>query len=133
MRWLAPGVPLPLAAATQNHRSLVALYNLADLIVTCLSHPASANQNFLVSDDEDLSTADLLRRMGTALGHPARLFYVPPSVLKFGAQLVNKPGIYKRLCGSLQLDIAKTRRLLDWIPPVSFDKGLRHAAERLKA
>lgn len=129
LRWLARGVPLPLAAMTHNRRSLVALDNLVDLIVTCMSHPAAANQTFLVSDGEDLSTANLLRRMGTAMGHPARLFYVPPSMLKLGAQVVNKPGIYQRLCGSLQLDIAKTRQLLGWKPPVSVDEGLRHAAE----
>lgn len=133
MRWLARGVPLPLAAVTHNRRSLVALNNLVDLIMTCLSHPAAANQTFLVSDGEDLSTADLLRRMGAALGHPARLFYMPPSVLKLGAQVVNKPGIYQRLCGSLQLDITKTRRLLGWTPPVSVDEGIRCTAEGFRA
>ena len=129
MRWLARGVPLPLAAVTQNRRSLVALDNLVDLIVTCLNHPAAANQTFLVSDGEDLSTAQLLKRMGAAMGHPARLFYVPPALLKLGATVLNKPGIYQRLCGSLQLDIAKTRQLLGWTPPVSVDEGLRRAAE----
>lgn len=129
MRWLSRGVPLPLAAVTQNRRSLVALDNLVDLIVTCLSHPTAANQTFLVSDGEDLSTANLLRRMGAAMGHPARLFYLPPAFLKLGATLLNKPGIYQRLCGSLQLDIAKTRQLLGWTPPVSVDEGLRRAAE----
>ncbi len=133
MRWLARGVPLPLSAVTQNRRSLVALDNLVDLIVTCLTHPAAANQTFLVSDGEDLSTAGLLKWMGVALGHPARLFYVPPSMLKLGAQAVSKPGIYQRLCGSLQLDIAKTRQLLDWTPPVSVDEGLRRAAEGFQA
>jgi nucleoside-diphosphate-sugar epimerase len=133
MRWLTRGVPLPLAAVIQNRRSLVALENLVDLIVTCLNHPSAANQTFLVSDGEDLSTADLLRRMGAALNHPARLFYVPPSMLKLGALMVNKPGIYQRLCGSLQLDIAKTRQLLGWTPPVSVDEGLRRAAEGFRA
>lgn len=129
MRWLARGVPLPLAAVNENRRSLVALDNLVDLIVTCLNHPAAANQTFLVSDGEDLSTAQLLKRMGAAMGHPARLFYVPPALLKLGATVLNKPGIYQRLCGSLQLDIAKTRQLLGWTPPVSVDEGLRRAAE----
>ena len=129
MRWLARGVPLPLAAVTENRRSLVALDNLVDLIVTCLNHPAAANQTFLVRDGEDLSTAQLLKRMGAAMGKPACLFYVPPGLLKLGATLLNKPGIYQRLCGSLQLDIAKTRQLLDWTPPVSVDEGVRRAAE----
>lgn len=129
MHWLARGLPLPLAAVTENRRSLVALDNLVDLIVTCLNHTAAVNQTFLVSDGEDLSTAELLNRMGAAMGHPARLIYLPPALLKLGATVLNKPGIYQRLCGSLQLDIAKTRQLLEWIPPVSVDEGLRHAAE----
>jgi len=129
MRWLARGVPLPLAAVTKNRRSLVAMDNLVDLIVTCLKHPAAANQTFLVSDGEDLSTTALLRRLGSALGKPARLFYVPTSLLKMGAILLSKSGMYRRLSGSLQLDIAKTRHLLDWTPPLSVDEGLRRAAE----
>jgi nucleoside-diphosphate-sugar epimerase len=133
MRWLARGVPLPLAAVIQNRRSLVALENLVDLIVTCLSHPAAANQTFLVSDGEDLSTAELLKRMGAAMGNPAHLFYLPPALLKLGSTGLNKPGIYQRLCSSLQLDIAKTRQLLGWTPPMSVDEGLRRAAEGFRA
>ena len=129
MRWLARGFPLPLAAVTQNRRSLVALDNLVDVIVTCLNHLAAANQTFLVSDGEDLSTAELLKRMGSAMGHPARLFYVPPAMLKLGATVLSKRGIYQRLCGSLKLDINKTRQLLGWTPLVSVDEGLLRAAE----
>lgn len=129
MCWLARGIPLPLAAMIENRRSLVALDNLVDLIVTCLSHPAAANQTFLVSDGEDLSTAELLKRMGAAMGLPVRLFYLPPELLKLGATILNKSDVYRRLCGSLQVDICKTRQLLDWVPPVSVDEGLRRAAE----
>ena len=128
MRWLKRGIPLPLGAI-HNQRSLVALDNLVDLIVTCLPHPAAANQTFLVSDGEDLSTTELLRRMGAALGKPARLIPVPASVLKLGAALVGKSELAQRLCGSLQVDISKTRELLGWGPPVSVDEGLRRAAE----
>lgn len=128
MRVLSKGVPLPLAAVTNNRRSLVALDNLVDLIVTCMNHPAAANQTFLVSDGEDLSTADLLIRTGQALRKPARLFYVPTWLLKFGALALNKTNICQRLCGSLQLDIAKTRNVLAWHPPLSVDEGLQRAA-----
>lgn len=128
MRWLARGAPLPLGAVTHNRRSLVALDNLVDLIVTCLAHPAAANQTFLVSDGEDLSTADLLRRLGLAMGRPVRLFPAPVGLLKLGATLLGKPEIYQRLCGSLQVDIGKTRQLLGWTPPLTVDDGLRRAA-----
>lgn len=133
MRWLARGIPLPLAAVTENRRSLVALDNLVDLLVTCLSHPAAADQTFLVSDGEDLSTAALLERMGEAQGTPARLFYMPVAALRLGASVLGQRGVYERLCGSLQVDIGKTRQLLDWTPPVSVDEGLRHAARRSNA
>ena len=126
MRWLRRGVPLPLGAI-HNQRSLVALDNLVDLIVTCLTHPAAANQTLLVSDGEDVSTTELLRRMGQAMGRPARLIPVPASWLKLAAALVGKPDVAQRLCGSLQVDIEKTRRLLGWSPPVSLDEGLRRA------
>ena len=127
MRWLKRGVPLPLGAI-YNQRSLVALDNLVDLIVTCLTHPAAANQTFLVSDGEDVSTTELLRRMGQALGCPARLVPVPASWLKLAAAGVGKSDVAQRLCGSLQVDIEKTRRLLSWSQPLSLDEGLRRAA-----
>jgi nucleoside-diphosphate-sugar epimerase len=128
MRWLHKGVPLPFGAI-HNRRSLVALDNLVDLIVTCIEHPAAANQNFLVSDGEDLSTSELLRRMGTALGKPARLLPVPSRLLEMGAALLGKKDLSQRLCGSLQVDIDKTRELLNWIPPVSVDEALRKTAK----
>ncbi len=131
MRWLKRGVPLPLGAI-HNQRSLVALDNLVDLIVTCLTHPAAANQTFLVSDGEDVSTTELLRRMGQALGCPARLIPVPASILKLVAAMVGKPDVAQRLCGSLQVDIEKTRRLLGWTPPISLDEGLKKTGARLK-
>ena len=128
MRWLYRGIPLPLGAI-DNRRSLVALDNLVDLIVTCIDHPAAANPTFLVSDGEDLSTTQLLQRMGQALGKPARLVPVPPALLKLGAALVGKPAVAQRLCESLQVDISKTRQLLGWTPPLSVDEGLKRAAE----
>ena len=127
VRWLQRGVPLPLGAI-YNQRSLVALDNLVDLILTCLTHPAAANQTFMVSDGEDVSTTELLRRMGQAMGKPARLIPVPASWLKVAAGLVGKSDVAQRLCGSLQVDISKTRELLGWVPPVSLDEGLRRAA-----
>ena len=132
MHWLHRGVPLPFGAV-HNKRSLVALDNLVDLIVTCIDHPAAANQIFLVSDGEDLSTTELLRRMGMALGKPARLLPVPSWLIKRGAAILGKQALAQRLCGSLQVDINKSRELLGWVPPVSVDEALRRAAEHFLA
>lgn len=128
MRWLQRGIPLPLGAI-HNQRSLVALDNLVDLIVTCISHPAAANQTFLVSDGDDVSTTELLRRMGQAMGHPARLLPVPIGLLTLAATVVGRRDMAQRLCGSLQVDIEKTRRFLGWTPPLSMDQGLKKAAK----
>jgi nucleoside-diphosphate-sugar epimerase len=130
IRWLDRGVPLPLGAITQNRRSLIALDNLVDLLVKCIDHPAAANQTFLVSDGEDVSTRDLLCRMACALGKPARLISVSPSLLRRGASLVGKSEAVQSLCGSLQVDISKTRELLGWTPLISVDEGLRRAANK---
>ena len=123
------GIPLPLAAVRHNRRSLIALDNLVDLLVTCARHPLAANQVFLASDGEDLSTADLLQRLGRAMGKPARLFYVPEGVLTCGARVLGKQQAAQRLLGSLQVDSSKARNLLGWTPPVSVDEGLRRAVE----
>ncbi|MFI8608334.1 UDP-glucose 4-epimerase family protein [Pseudomonas sp. NPDC077649] len=127
MNWLKKGVPLPLGAI-HNKRSMVALDNLVDLIVTCIDHPKAANQVFLVSDGEDLSTTELLRRTGQSLGRPARLLPIPTFMLATAARLLGKPGIAQRLCGSLQVDIGKTRALLGWQPPVTVDEALAKTA-----
>lgn len=126
MRWINKGIPLPLGAI-RNHRSLVGLDNLVDFIITCIDHPAAANQTFLVADGEDLSTTDLLRRVGQVMGKPARLIPVPMSALKFGARLLGKQTMAQRLCGNLQVDISRARKVLGWSPPVSVDEGLRRA------
>lgn len=123
------GLPLPLGAVTRNRRTLVGLDNLVDLIVTCAHHPAAANQVFLAGDVEDLSTADLLRRIAKAFGLRPRLLPVPVAVLKAVAQVAGKAGMIERLCGSLQVDVTKAREVLGWTPPLSVDEGLARAAE----
>jgi nucleoside-diphosphate-sugar epimerase len=128
MRCVYRGIPLPLGAVN-NLRSFVALDNLIDLLIRCLTHPAASNQTFLVSDGEDLSIGELAMRLGRALGRPARLIRVPEQLLTIGATLLGKQEIVQRLCGSLRLDIHKTRRLLEWHPPITVDEGLRKVTE----
>jgi nucleoside-diphosphate-sugar epimerase len=128
LRWVARSIPLPLGSI-YNARSMVALDNLVDLLITCLKHPAAAGQTFLVSDGEDVSTTDLLRRTAKAFGKKAFLFPVPVFLVESGAALLGKRAEAKRLCRSLQLDISKTRCLLGWAPPLSVDEGLRRATK----
>jgi len=125
-RLIAKSLPLPLGSI-DNLRSFVGIDNLVDFIVTCLEHPAAANETFMVSDGEDLSTPDLIRRMARAMNRPARLLPVPLWALQAGASLLGKGDAVQRLCGNLQVDISKARSLLGWVPPVSVDEGLRRA------
>jgi nucleoside-diphosphate-sugar epimerase len=125
------GFPLPLGAVN-NKRSLVGIDNLVDLIIRCIDHPAAANQVFFVGDGEDLSTTELLRAVGKAMGKPARLIPVPAGLLQFGATLLGKKAMAQRLLGSLQVDISKTCELLDWKPPYTVEDGLRRCFERVK-
>ncbi|MCB5187687.1 SDR family oxidoreductase [Methylobacillus caricis] len=124
MKWARAGIPLPLGAI-HNRRSLVAVDNLVSLMITCIDHPFAANQIFLVSDGEDMSTSDLSRRLAKAAGASSRLIPVPAGLLKVGLTVLGKRMIAQRLLGSLQVDISKTREVLGWTPPISVDEGLR--------
>lgn len=123
VRWLSKGIPLPLGAV-ENKRSLVYVDNIVDLIETCIHHPRASGNIFLVSDDEDLSIHELLRRTAFALGKNARLLKIPVVILRLSARLVGKKAQVSRLCDSLSADISSTKALLGWSPPISVDKGL---------
>lgn len=124
MRAVQKGWPLPLGAI-HNQRSLVALDNLVDFIATCITHPAAANQIFLVSDGQDLSSTELVRGLALAAGVRVRLLPVPVWALALAGQLLGRADTVQRLCGNLQIDISKARRVLGWIPPLSVAEGLQ--------
>ena len=124
-RYSAAG-PLPLGVV-HNQRSLVALDNLVDFIITCITYPQAANQTFLVSDGQDLSTTELVRGIAQAAGVSVRLLPVPVWALQAGATLLGRDDAVQRLCGNLQVDMSKARSLLGWVPPVSVEEGLRRA------
>lgn len=128
LRALSRGTPLPLGAV-RNRRSLVALDNLVNLLTICVDHPRATNHTFMVSDDEDISTTDLLRRLARALGRPARLLPIPSVALRAVAKTLGKSDLAQRLCGSLQVDISETRRILGWAPVVTLDDALAQAAQ----
>lgn len=107
----------------------MALDNLVDLIDRCITHPAAADQVFLAGDAEDLSTTQLLRAVGLSLGKPARLLPVPVNFMEMIGALMGRRAIVQKICGNLQVDISKARKLLGWIPPLSTEDGLRQIAK----
>jgi nucleoside-diphosphate-sugar epimerase len=123
LRWVDRGWPIPLGAV-QNRRSLVSVWNLCDLLMRLLTHPGAAGRVWMVSDDEDLSTPELMREIARAMERRARLIPVPVALLASVAAATGRRAELRRLCGSLQVDITPTRHELAWAPPVSFGEGL---------
>ena len=126
VNWLRRGVPLPLGAIN-NKRSFVALDNLVSFIALCADRtrsPKAANQVFLISDGEDVSTTQLLRKVADALGKKRWLLPVPVGLMSFAARLIGKGDVANRLFGSLQVDSSKARDLLGWQPVITMDEQL---------
>ncbi|EHH3081939.1 SDR family oxidoreductase [Vibrio vulnificus] len=129
MNLVSKGIPLPFGCLTQNKRSLVSVDNLVDLIVTCIDHPKAANQVFLVSDDHDVSTSEMVLQMALALVKPTWQLPVPVWCCNLVGKLFNKSNVVDRLTGSLQVDITHTKETLGWTPPQSLQEGFKQTAE----
>jgi nucleoside-diphosphate-sugar epimerase len=127
LSWAARGAPLPLASI-ENARSLVSVWNLCDLICCILRQREPVGGTFMVSDGEDISTPDLIRRLARSMRSPVRLFPMPLALLRSIGSLAGKSAELKRLCGSLAVDMSTTRARLDWSPPVTLERGLDRTA-----
>jgi nucleoside-diphosphate-sugar epimerase len=127
MDWVNRGFPLPLGSI-HNSRSLIYLGNLVDALVTCVVDPRAAGNLFLVSDGEDVSTPDLIRRLAQAIERRPLLIHFPPALLRLAGLLTGKSAEVERLLGSLRVDSSKIRRELRWTPPFSMMQGLRATA-----
>jgi len=128
LRWVDRERILPLGAV-HNRRSLVGIWNLCDLLATLLVSPGAPGRTFMVSDGEDVSTPELIRRLARAMGRRARLVAVPTVMLRAAGTVLGRRPEVARLCGSLTVDLSDTRAALGWSPPVSLDEGLRRTVE----
>ena len=124
------GIPLPFSLV-KNRRSLIYLGNLTDAIATCLTHPAAAGKTYLVSDGEDVSTAELIALIAQVLGKPSRLLPCPLGPIELAGMLTGKSDEIARLLGSLCIDSSKIRSELDWTPPYTLEQGLAETARWL--
>ena len=123
MGLVSKSLPLPLGAV-HNQRSMLALDNLMSFITLSLTHPLAANQCFLLSDGEDLSTTGLLNMLAKEMQKNIWLISIPPAVLRALAVLLGKTAATDRLLGSLKIDSSKARTLLHWQPPVTVQEGI---------
>lgn len=127
-RMVDRGWPLPLRSV-DNRRSFIYVGNLVHALIAVVEHPKASGQTFLVSDGQDLSTPELIRAIGRALGKPARLFPLPPDLLRGVAWCLGRSGEADRLLGSLVVDSTGVRRRLGWEPPILLEEGLARTAE----
>ncbi len=123
------GVPFPFAKV-RNARSMLALENLMDFLQRCMTHPAAADQLFLVADGVDMSTREVISHLGDGMQRRIKMLPIPPQLMAVGATLLGRRAMYDQLCGSLQVDISKARDLLGWQPPLVAEKALRQSAQR---
>ena len=133
MKWTYKGIPLPIGGIKDNLRSLVSLDNLIDFIIACIDHPKAKNEVFLISDDDDISTADLLEEISRGLGVKNRAVNIPPELINTVAATLGKSGVAQRLSGSLQVDITKAKTLLDWQPKYSASQSVQKTAAFYKS
>lgn len=123
MSLVRKGMPLPFGAV-RNRRSMVARENLVDLLILCASHPAAAGQTFLVSDGQDVSTAELIRMLAASMGRRAMLLPVPERLLAGAAAMLGKGAAAERVLGSLHVDISHTRETLGWAPCIAMHDAI---------
>ncbi|MAD90003.1 MAG: UDP-glucose 4-epimerase [Pseudoalteromonas sp.] len=130
MKLVGKGLPLPFRSISNNKRSLVSVYNLVDLIKVCIEHPSAVNQTFLVSDDNDLSTAEMVALMAKVQGKANLSLPVPVCCFNLAGMVFGKQSVVDRLVGSLQVDVEHTKKTLNWQPPYSVEDGFKLSANR---
>lgn len=128
LKLVASGIPLPLDSV-DNRRSLIYVGNLVDAIITCASHPRAAGETFLVSDDEDISTPQLIHMISAGMEKQSRLLPCPTGILVVLAKLIGKSSEIERLISSLSIDCSKIRTTLGWKPPFSMEEGIRETID----
>ena len=116
-------LPLPFGGI-ENKRSFVFVKNLVSLIIHAAEHPNANGGIFLVSDDKDISTSNLIHILYTKSGKKAKLFKLPESIFKLLLNLIGKKGLHDRLFKNLQVDISATKEMLGWTPPYSLEDGI---------
>lgn len=132
MKWTYKGIPLPIGGIKNNLRSLVYVDNLVDFIITCIEHKNAKNEVFLISDDDDISTADLLEEISQSLSVKSKALNIPAGFINTAASAVGKSSVAQRLSGSLQVDISKAKTLLGWRPKYSTSESIQKTARFYK-
>jgi len=125
------GLPLPFGCV-ENRRSFLGLTNLTSAVIACVEHPMAGGETFVISDGEDVSSPELVRRMAVALGRRPFLLPVPLCMMRFAGRMLGKSDQVNRLFGSLVLDSSKIRQVLGWVPPSDMSSELKRLADTMR-
>ena len=123
MKLVSKEIPIPLGLVS-NMRSIISIDNLVDFILRSSNHPAAANQIFLISDGDDLSTPQLINRIALTMGVKNRIIKIPLWLLNILLMTISRGRYSMRLFNSLQVDISKSIKLLNWKPVANIDETL---------
>lgn len=108
-------IPLPFKSI-KNSRSVVSCANLCALILHVLEHPAAKGQVFMVSDDANRSTAQIITLIANQIGVHPLLIPCPVVLLKALYKFKPTKRICEKLIGNLEVDITATKEILQWSP-----------------
>ena len=122
------GIPLPFGGV-KNQRNFIALDNVIQAILTCVVHEKPVKGIFVISDDEYISTKDLIEKISNAMGKPARIFYFPVFLAKLLLILMGKKSLYNKLWGSLRVESKKIKDQLGWAPKMGMDEGIQKTVD----
>jgi UDP-glucose 4-epimerase len=115
---------LPFGCFGNVKKSMVSIYNLLDLVNTCIDNAGAANQIFLVSDDHDVSFLEFIRMIAKMRGKKVLMLPIPIFLLSLLGVLVRKRKLIDNLSKDFQIDIMQTKRTLGWKPPFDVEQSL---------
>ncbi|MFB2651862.1 NAD-dependent epimerase/dehydratase family protein [Shewanella seohaensis] len=116
-----PVLPFGLA---NNKRDFIAVQNLADLLITCATHPNAAGHTFLASDMETVSVKQFTNAIADGLGTKVFQLPVPVSLMRLAGKLMGKSAMVEQLVGNLQVDSSNIKEVLGWTPPLTMKQAM---------
>ena len=112
--------PLQIFGSGEQTRTLTHIDDIADGIVTAMAHPAGENEDFNVSASEELTVAEIARRIWAACGEPEDEF------------LLERLPSYRVDVQRRWPSVEKARELIGFEARVPLEDGLRGTVEWLR-
>ncbi|MGI1970352.1 NAD-dependent epimerase/dehydratase family protein [Shewanella baltica] len=116
-----------------NKRDFIAVQNLADLLITCATHPNAAGHTFLASDMDTVSIKQFTNAIADGLGKKVFQLPIPVSLMRLAGKLMGKSAMVEQLVGNLQVDSSNITEVLDWTPPLTMKQAMASLSDSGKS